>query len=160
MPILNYGMPSNWELVPRLSKGDIFVFRQFVFNAKKIFEYKNDGEFLKTLIPNLDYDKPIIYQYDSSLSRKYDNQYIYKIQSLLTTANELMDEENDGYRDYRLDIMGTWDVGTIVIMRRRGLKKDKFSELNRKAAIKMFQNADLVPKANFMKNFGKGYKKK
>ena len=65
MPILNYGRPDNWELIPSLTKGEIFIFRQYIFDAKKKFKYKDDKLFLKTIEPNWDYTNPYIYLYDS-----------------------------------------------------------------------------------------------
>ena len=149
MPILNYGRPDNWELIPSLTKGEIFIFRQYIFDAKKKFKYKDDKLFLKTIEPNWDYTNPYIYLYDSSLEREEDQMYIYKLQELLKVANEMIYKV---YKDdYKLDIMGTWDVGKIVVMRRRKLSSNKsFKELNRKALIKRYQNAGIIPKSSFI----------
>ena len=153
MPILNYGMNvSNWTLVTSLSKAEIYVFRQFIYEAKKKFKYKNDKTFLKTLDPNLDFKKPYVYKFDSTINKETDNTYILKMQSLWEEANKLMDKQ---YKDYKLDIMGTWDTGYIVLMRRSNAKPDDRYELARKATMKRLQDYNIISNTSFLNNLGK-----
>lgn len=154
MPILNYGTKSNWSLVTSLSKGEIFIFRSFIYDAKSKFKYKDDKAFLKTLSPNMDYQKPNIYSFDSSLSTKDDPEYILKLMELIKTANELMLKSDKNFKNYKIDIMGTWEHGDIIIMKRNSTDSD-LTELSRKATMKRFIDAKWIPDNIVMKNLGK-----
>ena len=154
MPVLNYGTKiSSWVLVTSLSKAEIYIFRQYIYEAKKKFKYKNDRTFLKSLDPNIDFKKPFIYRFDSSIGRETpDNEYILKIQNLLEEANKFMEKQ---YKDYKLDIMGTWDAGYIVLMRRSNAKPDDRYELARKATLKRLQDYNIISDKSFLNSFGK-----
>lgn len=161
MPILDYGKrPDNWVLVTSLSKGEIFTFRQYIFEAKKRFKYSGDKKFLKTLLPNEDFKKPYIYRFDASINKTIDDQYILKIQDLLNTANEYMDKQKMDnkkiYGQYKLDIMGTWNCGYIVLMKRSNTQPNNRNELARQATIKRYQDIGLLSDTPFVNNLGKG----
>lgn len=154
MPILNYGRPDNWSLVTELSQGEIFIFRQFIYDAKKKFKYKDDRDFLRTLTPNMDFSKPYIYAFDATLCRREDQLYINKLQDLLGEANELMGKK---YKNYKLDIKGTWSTGYIVVMEYSKTKnKNSLKELTRQSMIKKFQDFGILPDTQSTKDLGKG----
>lgn len=144
MPILKYEKPGNWNLITSLSKGEIFIFRNYIFNAKKKFKYKNDSKFLNTLKPNTIYEKPYIYIFDS---KNEDDRYILKIQDLIREANK---EVSKDYKGYKLDIMGTWDSGYIVVMKNKDTNED-FDETSKRTIIKRLQAAKIIPKSSFFK---------
>lgn len=161
MPILDYGKrPDDWVLITSLSKGEIFTFRQYIFEAKKKFKYKNDRAFLKTLIPNEEFKKPYIYRFDATINKTIDNEYILKIQNLLEEANKYMSKQSMNgkkiYGDYKLDIMGTWSTGYIVLMKKSNSKQDNRMELSRQATIKRYQDAGILSDTPFVNNLGKG----
>ena len=137
MPILNYGRPDNWELVTELSKAEIFVFRTFVFSAKKKL-FKQNDPFLDSLTPNVDFTVPYIYAYDSKLSTYNEDLYINKLRDLLFESNELMRKENKDFKNYRLDIMGTYNEGHIVVMKHKG-SDDTLQLASGKSILKKYQ---------------------
>ena len=141
MPVLNYGRPDNWVLISSLSKGEIFVFRQYIYDAKKTFKYKEDRDFLKTLEPNIKYEKPFIYSFDSSINKVDDPTYILKMQALLEEANKYMEKADKKFKGYKLDIMGTWNTGYIVVMKHTKLADDPLMQVSKRALRKRYQDA-------------------
>lgn len=155
MPILDYGKrPDNWELIPSLSKGEIFIFRQFVFDAKKKFKYKNDKKFLKTLEPNMDFSKPYIYTFDSEKDKtSHDDQYMIKLKELIEASNKEMfgvKTKNKELKDYKLDIMGTWNYGYIVVMRKTN-SNSSLALAAKNATVNRLKDSYFVP--NFITDF-------
>jgi hypothetical protein len=154
MPIIDYSLrPNNWELMSNLTQRDIFIFRQFIFDAKKEFDYKNDKDLLKTISPNTDYTKPYIYEFDSSLAVPYDNTYIPKLQNLIEKANKIMYDQVKELKKYKFDILGTWDRGYIIVMRDK--KEKDFEDVARKALIKRYQSAGWIPNNSFINSLYK-----
>lgn len=129
-------MSPSWIPETNVSKGMIFMFRQYIFQAKKTFKYKNNKEFLDTIKPNTLYDKPYLYSYDATLQINKDTEYATKLEALVRAANEELfkDKKNQFYKYYKIDMIGTWEQGYIVLMKPANSKPDM--DMIKKKAMK------------------------
>lgn len=119
-------LAQSWVLETGISKGIIFLFRQYVYQAKKTFKYKHDKKFLNTLEPNTDYTKPFLYIYDNDKGRIQVENYPEKIKALVDEANKYYMKDKEAVKafdkNYRIDLMGNWQRGYIILMKRSGKK--------------------------------------
>lgn len=153
MPLLDYGRPDNWELYTDLNRGELFMFRKFVFDAKKSFKYKKDKDFIATLEPNTDYSKPYLYTYDSTRGDK-DLEYSDKLQNLVEEANKILFKEfknNKDMKGYRIDIMGNWSNGSIVILQSKNKQDNVIHNAHQKYVLDKLDKAKLISKSWFSK---------
>lgn len=130
MPIyqLNVLSPA-WVPVKSLSKGTIFALRQYIYDAKKSFGYKNDKKFLRSVEPNATYEKPYLYTYRND-DLNPDPKYGEKLRALLTEANSKL-SKSELKTIYRFDIFGTWNEGMIIIMKSTTKSDKKGRDINR-----------------------------
>ena len=144
---------DNWKILKALKQGEIFMYRDVIKKALKDskFEYRYDKDFISSIKPNKDYSEPYIYSYDISDTLLDRGQFVKELEDLLKVANYEMSQSKKFYNKYKLDILGSWTTGQIVVMSRYELTEKEQQELDKrkKKEVKKFykQTGKEVKKA-------------
>ena len=133
MPI--YTTVDNWEQVKGLRQGEIFQFRKIIKDALSKNKELN-SMFQQGLTPNTDYREPYIYSYDINDSLLDRGTFVNDLEGLIQTANQLLTKDSRKYyANYRFDIVGSWTVGKIILIKKTEYKADM---KDRKSSVKKF----------------------
>jgi hypothetical protein len=122
MPIYGYGLigaPWTWD--KNLSKSDHLYYIKTLKKALRNFEYAKDDIFRATIDFNIKgNDTSFIAYFNIHRSNIPYATYMRNMESLLNEANNSLKKDN-----IKFDIIGNWDVGKIIIMKRNDKKEKK-----------------------------------
>jgi hypothetical protein len=117
MPI--YGsslLPDRWKMEEKFTK-------QTLTRLKVIFNQAfNTDPIARSIKPafkaNETGDKPYIYEFDYNRSGLSQSTFSLRLQHTIDIANNKLKADKVYAKDYRFDIIGSWEEGQIIIMKR------------------------------------------
>lgn len=119
MPIYGFGtITAPWSLAKTIKPKDFYKLRDTLKKAKKSFQYSNSELFVKNIKTFSEYNNNVIAEYDSSKLGIETAQYQIMLEKLIDEANRLLGE-NTKLDKYKLDIMGNWTIGKVIVMEKK-----------------------------------------
>ena len=119
MPIYGYGiMSAPWTIENELKKETLVKLRKIIRSAKSSFDHSNDQVFCSSIKDNVDMIEPYIASYDMSKTNMSVALYQSYMESLVQEANFILSKKNK-FNNYKFDIMGNWQIGKIIIMKKK-----------------------------------------
>ncbi len=122
MPIMGFGLMSiEYTIDNDLTTNQLADFTKVIIRASKEFEYADNKRFWHTIHLNLALEGSYIGTYDIAKSGIPFASYKVILQSLIDRANYIIINDKrlvKKYRDYKFDVIGTWEDGKIIMTKR------------------------------------------
>lgn len=118
MPLYGYGLlRAPWVLEDVIKRKDLVELIKVLRSAKRSFTYSQDKVFLSSINDNLKVEESYISSYDNSKTNLPVSTYQLRLEDLIYEANKLLIKSKK-FPNYKFDIMGSWTIGRIIIMKR------------------------------------------
>jgi hypothetical protein len=128
MPI--YGsnfLPDNWVIEKNISR-QVATRLKVIFN--QAFSTDNIANSIKrSFVVNEDINenRPFLYDFDYSRANMSKPTYNLRLQHTIEVANAKL-IKNKVLADYRFDIIGSWDSGQIIIMKKYNMSASDYEK--------------------------------
>lgn len=119
MPIAGFGLMSiEYTIDNDLTTTQIADFIKVLNRARTEYEYKDNTRFWTTIHINLGMEASYIATYDIAKSSIPFASYKYILEALLDRCNYILINDKrlvKKYRNYKFDVIGTWEDGKIIM---------------------------------------------
>ena len=119
MPIYGNSISGDaWYIYKNITAKEFIDFAKIIIEAQHNFVYKHDEILLKSIKINTKLNNFTLASYDISKTNMDIATYQTKIEELIKEANRILSKKHK-YNNYKFDITGSWNIGKIIIMKKK-----------------------------------------
>lgn len=123
MPIFNFKISQgNWKIVSTVNRKDFYKLIKIFKSSYNSFAFKDDKmltAFRKSFTQFEDYEKGI-FSYDCNKTGINPYTYQLMLDAMINETNYYLSlPKNAKFKDYKFDIVGDFNVGRVILMKRQ-----------------------------------------